>query len=141
MLDSRRILLAAALTAMSLAVMGGAVAQASSGTLKITAHPHKVMVGTTTGLKGKGFPANTTLELRECGATFWMAPADPCLGEGVSVTTNGKGKFQTSFPVGLCPEGEATNKPTQRICYVGELVAGEDTASLAAAARLVVTYP
>ncbi len=141
MLDTRRMLLSGALTAASLAAMGGAVAGASGGSAKIAAHPHRVMVGATTSLKGKGFPADTMVRLQECGAIFWLAPANPCLEDPVSVMTDSKGKFQTAFQVGLCPEGEATKKPTQRVCYVGEFVAGEDTGSLVGAARLVVTYP
>ena len=139
--DTRRILLSAALTATSLAVLGGGVAQASNGSAKITARPHNAMVDTTASLKGKGFPANTMLHLRECGTTFWLAPVNPCLEGDVSVMTDRKGKFQTSFQVGLCPEGASTRKPTQRVCYVGEILTGEDTGSLVGAARLVVTYP
>jgi hypothetical protein len=142
MLDAKKVFLPAALAASALAVAPGGTAQASAGSPKIKARPHSVMVNATTSLKGKGFPANTTIQLRECGRTFWLSPAYPCLEDnGVSATTDAKGRFQTSFQVGLCPEGEATRRPTQRVCYVGELVTGEDTGSLVGAARIVVTYP
>jgi hypothetical protein len=31
--------------------------------------------------------------------------------------------------------------PTERTCYIGELVTGEDTGSLVGAAKITVTYP
>ena len=52
-----------------------------------------------------------------------------------------KGRFETTFDVGLCPEGEPHGKLTQRVCYVGELRLGEDTGELVGAAKLIVTYP
>lgn len=138
MLGSRKLLAAGcASLALGAASATGAAAMAP----KLAAKPHKLMVGAETALKGRGFPPDTSIELRECGKTFWLAPADPCLEEGATVTTDAKGRFQTTFKVGLCPEGEATKKPTQRVCYIGELVSGEDTGSLSGAARLLVTYP
>ncbi len=140
MLNAKKALLLVALAVLVSAP--GALAQASRGTPKISARPHQVMLGARTTLKGRGFPAKTTLQIRECGFTFWLAPKDPCVeGNGVTVTTNAKGKFETRFQVGLCPEGESTKRPTQRICYVGAIETGEDTGSLVGAARLVVTYP
>jgi hypothetical protein len=142
MLGSKKVLLSTVLAAAALTAALGGSAQASAKNPKLHARPHSVMVNTTTNLKGSGFPANTTIQLRECGHTFWLAPSYPCLEDnGVSVTTDAKGRFQTAFEVGLCPEGEATKKPTQRVCYVGELVTEEDTGSLVGAARLIVTYP
>lgn len=124
------------------AVLGTSVsASARSAAPKVTAHPHQVMVDTATSVAGRGFPADTQIELRECGRTFWMAPADPCLESGVTVTTDAKGRFRTTFRVGLCPEGDATKKPTQRVCWLGAISNGEDTGSLIGAARLIVTYP
>jgi hypothetical protein len=112
------------------------------GSPKVKAMPHKLMVNTTTMLKGKHFPANTAIQLLECGKIFWMAPSFPCLSENEKeVTTDAKGRFETSFEVGLCPEGEPTMKPTQRICWVGEAVFGEDTGNLVGAAKLKVSYP
>jgi hypothetical protein len=142
MLSSRKVLLSAVLAGSALAVTLSGSAQAVAKSPKINARPHSVMVNATTALKGGGFPSHTIIQLRECGRTFWMAPSYPCLEEnGVSVMTDAKGRFQTGFKVGLCPEGEATTKPTQRVCYIGELVTGEDTGSLLGAARIVVTYP
>ncbi len=142
MLDSRRILGRSAVAAAALALCCAAVAAASPGEAKLTVHPRKAMVNTETTVKGRGFPASTTIVLRECGRTFWLDPADPCVeGATTSVMTDAKGRFQTTIKVGLCPEGEMTKKPTQRICYVGRFVGGEDTGSLEPATRLVVTYP
>ena len=142
MLDLKKLPVFAALAGSACVLVPLAPAQAMPTSPKIKARPHSVMVDTSTSLKGKGFPANKTIQLLECGSTFWLAPADPCLSENaVTVTTDAKGRFQTTFNVGLCPEGEPTKKPTQRICYVGELVTGEDTGSLVGAARLIVTYP
>ncbi len=106
------------------------------------AKPHNVMVNTATTLKGKGFPANTTIQLRECGKKSWLAPAFPCVEENAkSVLTNAKGRFETTFEVRFCPEAERAKKPTTVVCYIGSLVTGEDTGELVGAARLLVTYP
>jgi hypothetical protein len=142
MLNFKKLLAYVGLAATVGVIAPLASAQASATGPTIKARPHKVMVSATTTLKGKGFPANSTIQLRECGKTFWLAPAEPCLTENATtVSTDAKGRFQTSFTVGLCPEGEPTKKPTQRVCYVGELITGEDTGSLLGAARLIVTYP
>ncbi len=118
------------------------VAPAFASGPHIKASPRSVMVNTSTTLTGRGFPADSTIRLAECGRTFWMAPANPCLeGNAKSVHTDAKGRFQTSFEVGLCPEGEPTKQPTQRVCWIGELMTGEDTASLSGAAKLLVSYP
>jgi len=112
------------------------------GEARVKATPHKLMVNTTTMLKGKHFPANTTVRLQECGKTQWLAPSNPCLEEEpVEVTTDEKGRFETSFEVGLCPEAEKVKMRTEVICYIGEIVFGEDTGELVGAARLKVSYP
>ena len=78
---------------------------------KIRAKPHKLMINTDTTLKGKGFPANTTIQLRECGRTSWLAPEDPCLeGNETSVVTDAKGRFQTTFHVGPLPRRRTDEK-------------------------------
>jgi hypothetical protein len=119
-----------------------ATAEAGASGPNIKAIPRSVMVNTETTLSGKGFPANTAITLEECGRTSWIAPADPCLEEAAkTVTTDAKGRFQTPFRVGLCPEGKRTKKPTQEVCYVGELVTGEDNGSLSGPAKLIVTWP
>jgi hypothetical protein len=141
MLDSGKLLAGCSLAAAVLALIPAQPAFAGAKGPKITARPRSVMVNTETTLKGRGFPASSTIELRECGRTFWLDPEDPCLEGGKSVMTDSKGKFTTSFSVGLCPEGEPTKKPTQRVCWIGELVSGEDTGQLVGAARLVVSYP
>ena len=139
--SSIKLLARCSLAAAAVALVPVQSADATAKSPKITARPHAVMVDTETMLKGRGFAANSTIELRECGRTFWLAPQNPCLEGGKSVTTDAKGRFTTPFSVGLCPEGEPTKKPTQRICWIGQLVNGEDTGSLVGAARLVVTYP
>jgi hypothetical protein len=132
------LLFAAATTALLLAAPAGA----SEGAPKIHAMPKRLMVNTTTTLKGKHFPANTTIRLLECGKTFWLAPSTPCLEENATeVTTDAKGRFETSFTVGLCPEGEQIRTRTERLCYVGEVVFGEDTGELVGPAKLKVSYP
>jgi len=100
------------------------------------------MVNTTTVLKGKHFKANSTIKIVECSKTFWLAPSNPCMAENATeVTTDAKGRFETNFKAGVCPEAERTKKPTQVICYVGEVVFGEDTGELVGAAKLKVSYP
>jgi hypothetical protein len=143
MFRSRRALGALLSCAVIAALATGAPAYAmGEGSPKIRAMPKKLMINTTTMLKGMHFPPNTTIRLLECGKTFWLAPSNPCLEEhSTEVTTNAKGRFETGFKVGLCPEGEPTKHPTERVCYVGEAVSGEDTGSLVGAARLLVSYP
>lgn len=131
---------AAAALATSLAIVPVTAAQARSE--KIMAKPKSVMVNTDTTLKGKGFPADTMIRLEECGATFWLAPKDPCDTENAqTVDTNAKGSFTTSFEVQLCPEGAPGKKPTSEICYIGVPSFGEDTGMLEPAARVTVTFP
>ncbi|HXB16329.1 MAG TPA: hypothetical protein VNV44_11375 [Solirubrobacteraceae bacterium] len=137
----RNLLVLLAASAAGLLAIAPASAQAmASG--KVMANPRDVMVNTTTTLKGKGFPANTTIKLRECGKKSWLDPAYPCLEEnGKSVVTNAKGRFETTFEVRYCPEAERAKRPTTVVCYIGSLETGEDTGELAGAARLLVSYP
>lgn len=143
MFASRKAIGCAALAAAALvtAAVAQAPAQAEATQPKISARPSTLMVNATTTLKGSGFPANTVIQLRECGRTFWLAPAYPCTANEASVTTDRSGRFRTTFKVGLCPEGEPGKMPSERICYVGELLTGEDTGSLVGAAMITVTYP
>lgn len=129
--------------ALAVAALAAAPSTATAtATPHIAAKPKKVMVNTSTTLKGKGFPADTAVELIECGRTFWLAPAFPCLDENeITVQTNGKGKFETQFEAKVCPEAERTKEPTQVVCYVGEPEYGEDTGMLVGAAKLLVSYP
>jgi hypothetical protein len=116
--------------------------RATSPQPAITATPSSVMVNAKTRLVGRHFAPNTVLALRECGRTFWLAPAHPCnTANAVSVKTNARGAFALRFKVELCPEGAAGEHPTERICYVGALETGEDTGTLVGAARISVTYP
>jgi hypothetical protein len=131
-----------------LCVAAGAFAAAGpayamgGGSPKVKATPHKVMVNTTVALKGKHFAPNTTIKLLECGKTFWLAPSNPCLEENAKeVTTDAKGRFETSFKAGVCPEAERTKHPTEVVCYVGEVVFGEDTGELVGAGKVFVSYP
>jgi hypothetical protein len=117
-------------------------AYAMGGSPKIKATPKRAMVNTTVTLTGRHFPANKTIQLLECGKTFWLDPSTPCLEENAKeVTTDAKGRFETTFKAGVCPEGERTRHPTEVVCYVGEVVFGEDTGELVGAAKLLVSYP
>lgn len=140
MFDSKKLIVCAATAASALAA-AAPLAQAQAKQPKIKARPSTLMVNTTTTLTGSGFPANTVIQLRECGRTFWLAPDYPCTENKEAVTTDRRGRFHTTFQAGLCPEGEPGKMPTERICYIGELVTGEDTGSLIGAARITVTYP
>ncbi len=141
MFDSRKLVVCTALAASAVAIAPALPAQAQAAQPKITARPRTLMVNATTMLRGSGFPANTVIELRECGRTFWLAPNDPCISDEQTVTTDRRGRLSTTYQVGLCPEGAAGNMPTERTCYIGELVTGEDTGSLVGAAKITVTYP
>ena len=137
MLDRRLIPVLAAAAAL----LPAAGATAAMGP-HVMARPHNTGVGMQIALKGRRFPANAEVQIAECGKTFWLSPSDPCLAENAkTVTTDMKGRFETTFDVGLCPEGEPHGKLTQRVCYVGELRFGEDTGELVGAAKLIVTYP
>jgi hypothetical protein len=144
MFDSRNRIVRAALVSCAVVAAATAVAaqaQAQAKQPRITARPHSVMVRATATLKGSGFPANTVVQLEECGRTFWIDPSDPCIAGEETVTTDRNGRFHATFQVGLCPEGESGKMPTERTCYIGELVNGEDTGSLVGAAKITVTYP
>jgi hypothetical protein len=119
-----------------------AVAQAASGTEKLTATPKSVMVNTDTTITGGGFPAHTMVSLTQCGAKFWLAPKEPCNTENTkTVETNARGHFKTPFEMQLCPEGKRARQPTTVICYIGVLSFGEDFAELKPAVKVKVTYP
>lgn len=108
----------------------------------IKAHPESVMVDHQTRLKGKNFPSNFVIHLRECGRTFWLEPEEPCsTGNEATVTTDAKGRFSVPFHVELCPEGEPGEIVTERTCYIGEPQFGEDTGMLGPVVRIKVTYP
>ncbi len=109
---------------------------------QIKARPTNLMIDTETTLRGKGFPANSTIQIRECGRTSWLVPEDPCnTANTIAVHTDGKGRFAASFKAELCPEGMPGKNITERTCYVGEPLAAEDTERLVGAAKLTVTYP
>ncbi len=130
--------------AVSCAAVTALVLAAPSYAMKemVKAVPHKAMVGTTITLKGKALPPNTTITVAECGKTFWLAPETPCVeGNEIEVMTNAKGRFEAPFEVGLCPEGEQIGMRTERKCYVGRVVFGEDTGELRGATKLLVSYP
>jgi hypothetical protein len=137
----RKLVFCTSLAALAVAAAPVLPAQAQAKQPKIAARPHTLMVNATTMLKGSGFPANTVIELRECGRTFWLAPDYPCVASEETVTTDKRGRFRATFQARLCPEGEPGTMPTERICYIGELVTGEDTGSLVGAAKITVTYP
>jgi hypothetical protein len=133
------------LGAVLLAAAAPAVGSAHAAKKKppsIKARPDNLMVGASTTLKGRGFPADSTVQLRECGRTFWIDPQDPCnTANGLSVQTDGKGRFKVRMRAEVCPEGESGSIITERFCYVGEPEAGEDTEALVGAVKITVTYP
>jgi hypothetical protein len=122
--------------------LAAAAPAAAAQTPKIHAKPHELMVNTETTLKGSGFPADAVLQIGECAKTFWLAPSSPCLEEDVvEVVTNAKGRFETSFRAGVCPEAERVDMRTEVVCYIGQLETGEDGGRLAGAAKVIVSYP
>jgi hypothetical protein len=129
--------------AATIAFAAGAAAPAGAASApKIHAKPRKLMVNTDTTLKGAGFAPDERLQIGECGRTFWLAPSTPCLEEDVvEVTTNAKGRFETAFRAGVCPEGERKGGRTEVVCYVGALSFGEDSGELVGAAKILVSYP
>ena len=134
--------------ALAVGLLGQSTAVASAAGVSpfpphIVANPNNVMVNSSTTLTGTGFPPSTTIAIRECGRTSWIAPQNPCdVTNGISVTTNAAGGFTASFKVELCPDGVRGPEPTSEICYIGEPhPSGIDTIALLGAARITVTYP
>jgi Neocarzinostatin family len=144
MLDSRSVSVHVVLAlAVILAAVPVSAASAAAKQPSLRVHPRSAMVNTDVMVKGSGFAANADVTLAECGATFWIAPAEPCNTENeMTVQTNAKGRFSTSFEVQLCPEpGAPASDPTKRVCYIGVPAFGEDTGMLEPAAKVKVTYP
>jgi hypothetical protein len=132
----------ACVLAASLAASSGLIAQAASATPRITVRPANVMVGSPTTVTGSGFPARAQVPLRECGVRFWIDPEEPCnTANAITVETNGFGHFKTTFHVELCPDAAIGKVVTERTCYIGRVLFGEDTGELQPAARIIVTYP
>ena len=133
--------MAMAIAPVSIAAAGTPV----SSTPHIVARPDNVMVNSSIRLIGTGFPADTTIALRECASKGWIVPQNPCdTNNGVSVTTDALGGFKTSFKAELCPRGvQPGSRPvTSDTCYIGEpKPAGIDTIELVGAAKITVTYP
>jgi hypothetical protein len=130
--------------AAAIAAAPGAIAQGPSAAAgpHIRARPSSAMIDTHVALNGSGFPANSVVALRECGRTFWLAPTEPCDTANAKLVRTGRlGRFKTSFLVELCPEGEPGEIVTERTCFIGEPVFGEDTGMLEGAAKITVTYP
>ncbi len=135
----RAAVLAGAAAAVALAAPAAAVATAPH----IKATPDNLMVNTTTVLTGRGFPAHTTIDLAECGATTWTVPQDACAGGGITVTTGGGGGFTATYRVSVCPRLHHGGGPVTRVtCYIGEpRPSGVDTVTLVGAVKVIVTYP
>jgi Neocarzinostatin family len=122
---------------------GGTALAVSSVPPTLKAAPHSVMVNTDTMITGKGFMPGSSVQLTECSATNWVVPKSPCnTANTVIVTTNNKGKFKSTFKVGLCPGGKHGQEPTSEICYIGmSKPSGIDTIRLSPYAKVMVTYP
>ena len=137
---------------LALTVLAAAFALLATGALArtadrtktptITAKPDSAMVDSMITVKGRGFPRRTTIRLRECGQRSWLDPRVPCnVANEVSVMTGANGRFDATFKVEVCPEGEPIEVITQRRCYVGVPRQGEDTGALEPSAELAVSYP
>lgn len=137
---SKRRLFAGAIGIMALAALPLSLSTAASAASPhIRAVPNHVMVNTDTHLIGTHFGAHQTLTLAECSETHWIAPQDPCDSNTVTVTTDAKGRFATTFLVKTCPGVVAG---TSEKCYVGvPTPTGVDTIELLAAAKITVTGP
>jgi hypothetical protein len=144
---SRRMLSGSPVSAIAVVVAFASCAQARSAKAhpKILAKPDSVMVNQSTTLRGSGFPRHSAVTLSECSRETWMAPQDPCEeGNEVTVETNARGAFKTSFKAMLCESSTtpAAAGPTERTCYVGEIQpTGVDTIALLGAVRISASYP
>jgi hypothetical protein len=142
--DHRRtvtaIVVTVAFLSLPAAVLGHTAAKVK--TPKIVAKPTSAMINTNITLRGRGFPKNTTVQLRECGRRSWLNPNVPCnQGNELSVSTGAKGRFKVSFKVELCPEGEQIEMITERDCFIGVPQLGEDSGTLEPATEVIVSYP
>jgi hypothetical protein len=142
--DHRRTIAATVLTIAFLALPATVLGhpRAKVKTPVIVAQPASAMINTNIKLRGRGFPKNTTVQLRECGRRSWQDPVVPCNRENeISVATGAKGRFKVTFKVELCPEGEPLEMITQRACFIGVPQSGEDTGTLEPAVEVTVSYP
>ena len=109
---------------------------------RIVAAPSTVKLGESTMLTGKGFPANTELELQECpqhrGSVFLE-----CAEVEVLVTTGPGGEFAVTFPVEPCPKvelelgvaGAFARQPKEK-CFIGSFEHAVDTWRLRGAVKV-----
>jgi hypothetical protein len=109
----------------------------------ITAHPHSVMVNSSTTLTGTNFKPRKSITLKECPETTWIVPQNPCDStNSVVVKVNSQGTFKTSFTVQTCPGGTTTEPGFSETCYIGDpSPSGIDTINLVGAVKITVTGP
>ena len=134
----------ACLASIAMLLAGASLAQAHPrprhGRLKVK--PRDVMVNTSVTVTGKGFTPRSQVTLTECRRTFWIQPEDPCnTGNAVTVEASARGSFSTAIRAEVCPEGKPGRAITERTCYIGVEVFGEDTVTLLPSVKLIVTYP
>lgn len=128
---------------VAIAALVGAVGASAKKTKqpKIVLEPTSAMVNTNVVVKGKRFPPNTMLTIKECGRTMWVVTQDECADNGVTVTTNARGAFKTTIKAALCPQ-DTPPTITEETCYVGRLMPdGIDTVVLDPSAPLEVSWP
>jgi len=109
----------------------------------ITARPDNVMVNTGTTLTGRNLTPRTTLRIIECSQTGWVVLQNPCSsGNGITVTTNAKGRFRAQMKVEACPGGvTSVGTGVSKLCYIGVQRLGIDTIALDPHTSIVVTFP
>jgi hypothetical protein len=140
---NRRLSLRLAVATVICGAVGGfwmTSAGASTGSPRIVAHPHNLMVNTQTHLTGTNFKPSTSLTVKECGQKNWIVPQNPCDStNSIVVETNTRGQFKSVFTVQTCPGG---TPGFAEKCYMGvPTPSGVDTITLLGAATVVVTGP
>lgn len=140
----RRVAALAGVTVALVTMAVGVSGASSAASPHIVATPNNVMVNGTVKLVGTHFAPHKKLVLKECGATTWIAPQDPCDKAKIKVKTNAHGRFSRSFAAALCPRTKPWkgHPVTEERCYVGEIMpSGVDVINLVGHVRIIVTYP
>jgi len=139
--------LSALILAVVTLIVGGVVGTNPAGAstpraaaAHIVARPNSQMVNRSIKLIGTHFKANSTITIEECSKTAWIVPQDPCdTTNSIVVTTNGSGRFTSSFTVKTCPGGKTSPPQT---CYIGDpMPSGIDVIDLVGSATITVTGP
>ena len=113
MFKTRVTVLPVALAAAFAFLPGGALGRTSTRarTPTIIAKPASTMVNSMITLKGRGFTAQASIRLRECGQRSWLDPRVPCnAANEVSVVTGANGRFTRGARLKSAPKANRSKR-------------------------------